>query len=753
MNSCILNIQVELGVKKLSIAIYWHMHQPVYEIENTYLMPWTRLHAVKDYLDMVLFLEKFPRLKMNIDIVPALLDTIMEYSDGTNDIHSELTLTAVESMSDDEKAFVLNNFFNVKYETMIFKSEHYKELFQKRFAKDGFNIADFSDNELSDLMALFNLVWIDPIHYERYPRLKELWNKQYGYTLEDRIEIINIHRQIMSEIIPTYKKYLEQGRIEITASAYYHAILPILIDSKTALKSTAGHENYPIKLNMKENAASQIKTALDRIEEVFGVRPKGFWPPELCVCPKTLHLLAKEGIKWTISDEGILSSSINFDFIRDFNGNLNDPYKLLKVYEYKTRKNTLDIIFRDRSIPSLINFEYAGIDYNMAAHNLYDKIKTIQNRILISPDDTHLLTIAQDGENCWENYENDGNDFLEKFYSLIENDNTLETVLISDYIEHEKHKKPLRKIYPGSGIDRTFKYWIGEPTKNKAWNYLQAAKDAYDEKVHALSSDDAKAALNELMISQGSDWFWWYGEPNNSGQDFVFDFMFREHIKNVYLALGLEPPQYLNDSLITKIEIPFKRPSKDITPRMDGSSESDTDWQHSGLISLLDGPVHRENKNIDKINFGCDDKNMYFRLHVSKNSDKGGFIDKINQFYIYMRNATNAGARAYIRLINKTDTLYPILSEKFENELTLTLIKDTLYPLRLSKCLHKNIWTLGNPEGVNMVYKDVIDLSVPFETLGINVGDTVEFFIANTDSGVKNTYLPQEILLSMTRRK
>ena len=122
-----------------------------------------------------------------------------------------------------------------------------------------------------------------------------------------------------------------------------------------------------------------------------------------------------------------------------------------------------------------------------------------------------------------------------------------------------------------------------------------------------------------------------------------------------------------------------------------------------------------------------------------------------NQFYIYIRNATNVGNRAYIRLISKTDNPYPILREKFEYELALTLVKDTLYPPRLIACLHPNMWTLANPEFINIVYNDVIDVSIPFDALGVARGETVEFFMANTDSGVKNTYLPQEILLSVTR--
>lgn len=742
-----------MNKQKLSLAFYWHMHQPVYELEGTYLMPWVRLHAVKDYLDMALFLEKYPKLKLNFNIVPALLDAIIDYSkDGCHDIHSELSATDTNNISEEEKAFILNNFFSAKFETMIYRSESYKELFQKRFSKDSANTNDFSAQELSDLMALFNLVWIDPIHFERYPKLKDLWAKQRGYTLEDRLEILSIQKQIIREIIPTYQKYIQEGRIELTTSPYYHAILPILLDMKNSVKSVATTEYLPQSLDMVEDAKNQIQKALDRIEEVFGVRPKGMWPPELCLGTKTLNLLAKEGIKWTISDEGVLSNSINCEFVRDFKGNLSDPYHLLKVYEYQTKENTIDVIFRDRSIPNLINFEYAGINSEMAANDLYEKIKMIQNKLLISPDNTHLLTIATDCENCWENYQNDGIDFLEKIYSLINNDESLETVLISDYIEADNHKKTLKKIYSGSWIDKTFRFWIGDIEKNKAWASLKKTKDDLELFIKENKNNpNIETAKRELYIAEGSDWFWWYGEPNNSGQDFVFDYMFRERLKNVYTVLGIKSPEYLEQSLITSIEVPFKRPSHKITPRMDGLNSSIDDWYHSGTISLLDGPVYRENKNVDKINFGCDDHNIYFRLHVNKDSGEINFVERINQFYIYIRNATNVRERAFIRLISKTDNPYPILLEKFEHELTLTLIKDTLYPIRLTSVLHPNIWTLDNPEEISVVYKDVIDICIPFEKLGIETGETVEFFMANTDSGVKNTYIPQEILLSMTR--
>ena len=121
--------------KNISVAFYWHMHQPVYELDGVFLMPWSRLHAVKDYLDMVTILDKYPRLKLNINIVPALLDMLIQYTDyGFNDIHSGLTVSNVETLAQSDKEYILNNFFNSKYETMIYKYPAYRKLFKKRYA-------------------------------------------------------------------------------------------------------------------------------------------------------------------------------------------------------------------------------------------------------------------------------------------------------------------------------------------------------------------------------------------------------------------------------------------------------------------------------------------------------------------------------------------------------------------------------------------------------------------------------------------
>lgn len=54
------------------------MHQPDYQLsaESDFLMPWVRMHAVKDYLDMVLIMNEFPKLKLNFNLVPLLLQSL-----------------------------------------------------------------------------------------------------------------------------------------------------------------------------------------------------------------------------------------------------------------------------------------------------------------------------------------------------------------------------------------------------------------------------------------------------------------------------------------------------------------------------------------------------------------------------------------------------------------------------------------------------------------------------------------------------
>lgn len=727
------------------------MHQPVYQLTPTgdYLMPWVRLHAVKDYLDMVLILEKFPKIKLNFNLVPVLLDSLIDYGENDlHDIHSRLTITDVEDLTADDKEFIINNFFDANFHSMVLPSEEYNRLYQKYQLNPENDINMFSNQEYSDLMALFNLAWFDPIYKNIYPELKKLIKKGKDYTTEDRIKIIDIQRDIIRKIIPTYKKFSDEGRIEITTSPYYHPILPILLDIKSIKKSS--ENDLPTNLKMELDARMQTEMALDRMENIFGKRPRGIWPSEHCISSKELGLLKELGVDWTISDEGILSNSINFEFVRDFRGYLEDPYHLLKSYKYKD--DGVNIIFRDSVIPNLIGFEYPNHPAESAANDLYDRIKVAQSKLLSSPDENHLITIAMDGENCWENYTADGSTFLSTIYSLIENDPSLETVLISDYLDKDI-QKPLNKISSGSWVNRNFKLWIDEPLKNLAWTYLKQVRDDFSAYVKQNPlNPNIEAARRELFICEGSDWFWWYGEPNDSGRDNIFDYIFREHLKNIYLFLGLEVPQYLDTPLLSAITKPSRYPKGEFTPVMDGKEKDDENWLNAGCIKIPDGPVLKEDKFYDKICFGYDKDNLYLRFYINEYlKDTPSMSKRVNQMYVYMRNQSRKQSLSPIRIIQKTESLLPISKEKFHNEMQISIYDGEINLVRLVKAIPNNLWAVTSSKEIKAVYDKVVDISIPFENLGVEPGEVLEFLFINANYGVKDFYIPNDMLLTIKR--
>ena len=403
-------------------------------------------------------------------------------------------------------------------------------------------------------------------------------------------------------------------------------------------------------------------------------------------------------------------------------------------------------------LPNLISFEYPNHDPVAAANDLYDRFKVIQSKLLSSPDENHLVTIAMDGENCWENYSADGETFLTTLYNLIEEDASLETVLISDYLEKDT-PKPLNKISSGSWINRNFKLWINEPLKNLAWNYLKQVRDDFCKYVKANPlNPNIELARRELFICEGSDWFWWYGEPNDSGRDNIFDYIFREHLKNIYIYLGLEIPQYLDIPLISAITKPSRYPKGEFTPHIDGKEDDDEDWINAGCIYIPDGPVLKENKFYDKICFGYDKDNLYLRFYINEFLKDSPVLKKqVNQMYIYMRNQNRKQALSPIRVIQKQEAILPISKEKFHNEIQISVHDNEINLVRLVQAIPNNLWTIKSSKTITAVFENVVDVKIPFETIDIQEGETLEFLFVNANYGMVDFYLPNEMLLTIKR--
>jgi hypothetical protein len=227
-----------------------------------------------------------------------------------------------------------------------------------------------------------------------------------------------------------------------------------------------------------------------------------------------------------------------------------------------------------------------------------------------------LVPIILDGENAWEWYEANGRPFLRELYRRISEDPNFEALTVSEALAKFK-AQPLEGIFPGSWINANFDVWIGAEEDNLAWEYLLAARKAYDG-AKDVPKDKRELAYEELLIAEGSDWNWWYGPEHGSENRPEFDQLYRDHLKNVYRALGLEAPSELSRPILKGFGEGehHQAPSNLIHPIIDGEVTSHFEWLGAGRYrpDPRSGAMHGGSGGAQEMFYGWDHANLYVRL-------------------------------------------------------------------------------------------------------------------------------------------
>lgn len=524
--------------RPLYLAFIWHMHQPYYKepLKGEYLLPWVRLHGYKDYYEMIQNLEDFPRIHCNFNLVPSLLVQINDYIYGqAQDIHLRLSTIAAEELREEEKKEILDTFFMGYIETMINPYPRYRELFDKRNRGETYNVQDFLD-----LQVWSNLSWFSHIFKGRDSFIHALLVKGRDYNEEEKRRLLAKGKWILLKIIPGYKRLQDEGQIEISISPYYHPILPLLVDPTCARFGEPDLVLPQNPLKAEEDARVQIRRAVRFYHRRFGRRPRGMWPSEGAISNEVIPLIAEEGLFWLASCEGILGKSLG----RGISGQ-----DLYRPYRLDIDGANISIVFRDRTLSDLISFSYSKWRAEDGVSDLVNRLHRIKAGLPDSED--HLVTIIMDGENAWEYYQNDGYDFLSLLYSTLSKERWLKTVTISEYLEGHPPTVSIKDLYPGSWINHNLRIWVGHREDNLAWDYLYKARErltGFTRKQRGKKEfkEGIEKAWDELYVAEGSDWFWWFGEDHSSGEDAIFDMLFREHLASVYRFIGQTPPAYLS---------------------------------------------------------------------------------------------------------------------------------------------------------------------------------------------------------------
>ncbi len=613
----------------LRVIVLWHQHQPFYKdlVTGEYRLPWVRLHALKDYYGMVKLLDEFPDVHQTFNLVPSLIAQLQDYVAGTaQDPFLKVAAKPARDLTIDERRFALQYLFQANPVHMIGRYPRYRELWERfRGAGDSPERAEkyFQVHDFTDLQVLSQIAWFDEFFLED-PELAALIKKGHGYTLEDQQFVITRERELLGKVLPAHAGAVHRGGIEISTSPFYHPILPLVCDTNMGGVSTAGLPLPQNRFRHPEDAREQLQRGLDLHEKVFGVRPQGVWPSEGSVSEEVLGIAADLGIKWMATDEGVLGRSLGLNFARDGNGRLVPDLaeKLYNLYLFESGKTQMHMVFRDHTISDLVGFVYSGMAPRDAAAHLIHNIKDAAQPLLAKGKDA-LVPVILDGENAWEYYPRSGREFLRRFYDALQNDPGIEAVTISEAIAAHRTPAKLPSLVPGSWINANFNVWIGAPEDNKAWDYLHHAREFYTQNAPGASDGNRKLAFEEILISEGSDWNWWYGPEHHSANDREFDELYRKHLSNVYQALGARPPDYLAQPIIGGVARPsFVPQTAYIHPRVTGDMVRYFEWMGAAVYTAdrRAGSMHGKTFVLDSVYAGINESNVYGRLD---------FIDRV----------------------------------------------------------------------------------------------------------------------------
>jgi alpha-amylase/alpha-mannosidase (GH57 family) len=594
---------------QIYLCFLWHMHQPFYKdlVTSQYNLPWTRLHALKDYYGMVHILEEFPKIHQTFNLVPSMMVQVAEYAAGqARDPFLDCAAKAAESLTDAERDLILEQFFHANPERMIRRFPRYTELYEARRAqKDpAYTRLGFAVQEFRDLQILSQLAWFDEEFLENDPDVQELIRKGRNFDLADQALMLEKQKQILSRVIPAYHEAAQRGQIEISTTPYYHPILPLLCDSDIASAAHRG-VTLPRRFRYPQDADRQLRMAREYIASEFASTPVGLWPSEGSVSDEVFRLAARTGFQWAATDSGVLDRTLE---------RASGVDALYRPHRWQQDGREIRVIFRDHFLSDLIGFVYSRMDAREAAEDFLGRIRENSRGILARGRDA-LVPIILDGENAWEYYERNGRPFLRELYRRISDAADMRALTVSEALAGIEAES-LDHIFPGSWINANFDVWIGAEEDNQAWECLRDAREAFDS-AEGVAEDARRLAFEEILIAEGSDWCWWYGPEHDSPQRPDFDRLYRSHLANVYRALGQQPPENLSRPILKVAAQEFRQaPAGFVHPVIDGEITSYFEWLGAGLYrpDPRSGAMHGRQFLVREVYYGTDGNSVFLRL-------------------------------------------------------------------------------------------------------------------------------------------
>ncbi len=532
------------------------MHQPDYRnsLDGRFELPWTYLHAIKDYTDMAWHLEQHPDMACVVNFVPSLVEQLEDYCNQfktgavRDPLLALLARPTMEDLTDEERQLILSACYRSNFSKMIEPFPAYHRLYKTLTA-----LTDqepdlqhyLSHRYLADLLVWYHLAWMGESVRRANELVQRLMKQGSLFTDADRKALFVLIGELIRKIIPRYRALQNDARIELSTTPFYHPILPLLLDfgsAREAMPEMAlpAAREYPGGML---RAQEQVRHGLARHLHYFGQKACGVWPAEGGVSGQALEVLASQGCHWSATGESVLVNSLSKDRSEPLPERTTYLYH---PYRYRTPQGDMTCFFRDDRLSDKIGFEYATWDSYDAVSDFINALEGIYTATDEASDP--VVSIILDGENAWEYYPYNGYYFLSGLYQALQSHPFIVTTTFSDCVGDGKVAIPeLEHLVSGSWVYGTFSTWIGNPDKNAAWDLLVDAKVHYDRVVASgqLTPDEYQQATRQLSICEGSDWFWWFGDYNAAESVQSFDRLYRLNLRNLYALLHVQAPETL----------------------------------------------------------------------------------------------------------------------------------------------------------------------------------------------------------------
>lgn len=536
----------------MNVVLCWHMHQPEYRDLDTGMvhLPWTYLHAIKDYVDMAAHLEAVPKAQAVVNFTPVLLEQIQSYIEQIeaylagrgvirDPVLAELAEPALPS-NPEAQLRLMQDCLRVNPERVIARFPAYQRLanMARWYEQHPESLIYCTGQFVADLLVWYHLGWIAESVRRSDVRIRELQNKEYSFSLHDRRELLGVILELLQSIVPRYRSLAEQGRVELSVSPYAHPIVPLLLDMNCA-KEAMPDVQLPVNTQYpggEARARWHLQRGLDVFEKFFHCKPRGLWPSEGGVSQQAIELFAEYGFEWAASGGGVLSQSHEPD-----NGDC--QHRIFRFGEAD-----IDCIFRDDGLSDLIGFTYSDWDAGDAVADLVSHLENVAEAC--TDRNNCVVSIILDGENAWEYYPENGYAFLSELYRSLAEHPQLKMTTFSGFRD-ECSPEPVQeaRLTAGSWVYGTFSTWIGDPDKNRGWEMLVEAKHSFDARVASgsLGKEALAHAEHQLAMCESSDWFWWFGDYNPSETVVHFDQLYRMHLAHLYNSIDVVAPAHLGN--------------------------------------------------------------------------------------------------------------------------------------------------------------------------------------------------------------